>query len=61
VSEHRGDRGDKDDPSSYACWQRRGFRGRPPWGRGYRWRYLAVSLGLMAFILAQLFVLRLSA
>jgi hypothetical protein len=32
-------------------WQAGGFRGPPPWRRGYRPLYLGVSLALVAFLL----------
>ena len=49
------------DPSSYAYWAEHGYEGRPPWRRGYRFGYLAISLGLVALVLLLLLLVRLSA
>jgi hypothetical protein len=51
---------DELDPASYAYWEREGFRGRPPWRRGFRFGYFAISLGLVALVLGLLAVLRLA-
>jgi hypothetical protein len=37
---------------SYADWRAGGFRGPPPWRRGFRPAYLAISLALVAVLLA---------
>jgi hypothetical protein len=50
-----------EDPASYTYWQRHGFQGRPPWRRGYRWGYLALSLALVALLLVLILILRVSA
>ena len=55
------ERDDERDPASYAYWRESSYRGRPPWRRGYRFGYLALSLGLVALVLAALLVLRLAA
>ena len=55
------DERDERDPASYAYWSEHGYEGRPPWRRGYRLRYLAVSLGLVALVLLLVVILRLSA
>ena len=55
------DERDELDPASYAHWRESGYRGRPPWRRGYRSGYLAVSLGLVVLFLLLLVVVRLSA
>lgn len=43
------DRGRKD---SWTDWREGGFRGQPPWRRGYRPLYFGLSLGLVALLLA---------
>jgi hypothetical protein len=39
------------DPASHEYWRKSGYRGRPPWRRGYRWGYFAISLALAALII----------
>src|SRR5207237_7076465 len=38
------------DPASYEYWRASGYRGRPPWRRGYRWGYFAIWLALVALL-----------
>jgi hypothetical protein len=45
------------DPASYEYWRASGYRGRPPWRRGYRLGYLAISLALAALIAGLLWLL----
>lgn len=44
------------DPSAYRYWRAHGYRGRPPWRRGYQWLYFAISIPLLLG-LAVVFVL----
>jgi hypothetical protein len=51
--ERDGSREQEDlDPASYAYWAASGYRGRPPWRRGYRWGYFALSLAAAACLFA---------
>ena len=43
-------------PYSYSDWRRDGFRGRPPWRRGYKPGYLLLSVALFAILLAVIVV-----
>jgi hypothetical protein len=47
----QGGRG-RGDPYTWRDWQADGFRGPPPWRRGYRPRYLLLSLALVALVVA---------
>jgi hypothetical protein len=40
------------DPYTWFDWRAAGFRGPPPWRRGYRPLYLAISLVLVLGLLA---------
>jgi hypothetical protein len=50
--------GDDDlDLASPEYWREGGYRGRPPWRRGYRWSYFAISLALAALIVGLVWLL----
>lgn len=38
------------DPASYEYWRESGYRSLPPWRRGDRWGYFAISLGRVGLI-----------
>jgi hypothetical protein len=47
----------RDRPYTYRDWQADGFRGPPPWRRGYQPWYWVLSIAVAALVLAAVLLL----